>query len=724
MLLTIDNLTYRYKGLARPALDGVSFSASSGEYLAVLGANGSGKSTLARCITGLIPPDSGDVRVLAPDRIPSALVFQSPGDQIVAETVELDIAFGPENIGLDRELIRERVAAAMDDFSLIPLADAGTNNLPTGGKQLLALAGVLVLNPAVLVLDEPTSMLTQTVKGELLARIGRFHLEGGTVIHITHDLEEAFLADRILVMNDGVLAFDGTPIEFSTMDKELLSSWGLSPRIPERTGHRRADTARAPVPLACRELTCGPLRGFSAEFPAGSITAITGESGSGKTLLLETLAGLRAPTDGTVESAPGQAVALAVQESEASLFEEFVADDVAFGPRNMGLSGRGLVERVSLAMDMSGLPFGEFADRRTFTLSGGERRKAALAGIIAMNTPVILLDEPSSALDIRSRGQLLALLSNLASEGRTVVFTTNRPEECRIADQVLELPVPAVGVPADFSSDGGKKRRGSSTRGQQALERLRSGSRGSYVKLDTPIHRLSPLSKYLLAFSGVAAALAVQGWPWLVLAIALSFIPAFMSRIPASRLLKGFLKILPWLVLLSVLQYLFSPGSLLFLFFLLRFALLYLPLSVFVFSASHTEIMYGMEDLLAPIRLLGLPARDVSLVTGIVFRFIPLLYGEAERIVGARAVRQAGAVSRRGPIRRIQSMASLFIPLILRTLIRAERLAEAITARYYGSGKHTRYLVWKTGFAQRSMTLVAMVLAGALIALSYYLGAP
>lgn len=716
MLLTVDKLTYRYKGLARPALDGVSFSASSGEYLAVLGANGSGKSTLARCITGLLMPDSGSVNVHTRDRIPSALVFQSPGDQIVAETVELDIAFGPENIGLERERIGERVRQAMDDFSLSPLADSETNGLPTGRKQLLALAGVLVLDPAVLVLDEPTSMLTQSVKGELLARIGRFHRDGGTVIHITHDLEEAFLADRILIMNDGVLAFDGPPVKFAALGKDLLASWGLSTRMPAQRSLR--DSGPGPAPLSCRDLSFGPLKGFSAAFPAGSITAVTGESGSGKTLLLEMLAGLRAPDSGAVES--DQAAALAVQESESSLFEEFVADDVAFGPRNMGSSGKDLVQRVSLAMDKSGLPFGEFANRRTFTLSGGERRKAALAGIIAMNTPVILLDEPTSALDIRSRGQLLALLVSLAAEGRTVVFTTNRPEECRIADQVLELPEPPPGVSADGMGvpAGGKRTRVSATRGQQTLERLRLGARGSFVKLDTPIHRLPPLFKYLLVFSGVAAALAVKDWPWLILALALSCVPAYASRIPASRLLRGFLKILPWLVLLSVMQYFFLPGSLLFLFFLLRFALLYVPLSVFLFSTSHTEIMYGMEDLLSPLRFFRLPARDASLVTGIVFRFIPLLYGEAERIVGARTVRQAGAVGRRGLIWRVQSMASLFIPLMLRTLTRAERLAEAITARYYGSGKHTRYLVWKADPAQRALAFAAVAVAIALIILS------
>jgi hypothetical protein len=127
------------------------------------------------------------------------------------------------------------------------------------------------------------------------------------------------------------------------------------------------------------------------------------------------IAGLRFSPEGAVERDASATVAMAVQESESALFAEFVSDDVAYGPRNEGLSGSALVDRVRFAMDLVGLPFGDFAERRTFSLSGGERRKAALAGIVAMETDIVILDEPTAALDPVSRAQVLRLIGDLRS---------------------------------------------------------------------------------------------------------------------------------------------------------------------------------------------------------------------------------------------------------------------------------------------------------------------
>ena len=140
-----------------------------------------------------------------------AMVFQSPQDQIVAETAELDVAFGPENIALPREEMHSRVASALDLFSLLTLAKAPTGSLTSGQKQHLALAGVHAMNPSLLVLDEPTSMLAPLARESLLSYLARFRDSGGTILHVTHDLDEASRAGRIIVLDDGRLAFDGTP---------------------------------------------------------------------------------------------------------------------------------------------------------------------------------------------------------------------------------------------------------------------------------------------------------------------------------------------------------------------------------------------------------------------------------------------------------------------------------------------------------------------------------
>ncbi len=727
MALSIKDLSYTYPNGARPAVDSVSLDVASGEYLAVLGANGSGKSTLARCVTALIAPDSGTVSIDSGHRVPTALVFQSPGDQIVAETVEIDVAFGPENLGIPRDRMYVTVPAAMAEFGLEPLARDATHSLTSGRKQRLALAGATVLDPGILVLDEPTSMLSPAARSTLLEYLDRVHSGGMTVIHITHDLDEAARAGRIVVMGDGRIAFDGPPDAFSRLPPAELERLGLRSAGESAPAPARSTKGASPL-IACKDVSLFSIRDLSLEILPGTVTAVMGESGSGKTLLLELLAGLRVPETGTVDRAAGASSALAVQESESSLFAEFVADDVAYGPRNQGLTGRALLDRVESAMGMVDLPFDRFADRRTFSLSGGERRKAALAGIVAMDADVTLLDEPTSALDVRSRSALMALILRLRAAGKTVVFTTNRAEECALADAVVSLPSPGARSPLEASpaspvAGGRTRERAASralTRDQAALERLRTGALSGGPRAETALHRLPPALKYVCAFSPVVAALAVSGVPWLVALIALETIPLVVARYPPRRLAFGLLKIVPWLLVFAVIQYLIAPDLAYAINFMLRFLALYFPLVTFTFVASHTEIMYGMEDILAPLKALGFPVRDVSLVIGIVFRFIPLLYDEAARISTARIIRGAGAG--RGLKATVQSMASLFVPLMLRTLTRAERLAEAVTARYYGVGKNSRYLHWKTRVGHLILGISVPAIAVLLIVASAHFG--
>lgn len=737
MMLSVKDLEYSYPSSGKIALRSVSFDVGASEYVAVLGANGSGKSTLARCIVGLLAADSGLIHIDAPvfavsAQVPSALVFQSPSDQIIAETVELDAAFGPENLGLDREEMRRRVRASLDAFSLTPLASEPTHSLTSGQKQHLALAGVAALKPSLLVLDEPTSMLSEKARASVLSYLDRYHGEGGTVFHITHDLSEASRAQRVLVLDDGQLVFNGAPDALFSVSSSELEKWGLRGAADNtflamgkktlKNDERNFDFS--PV-LECEGISIGPLKNFSLKLARGTITAIIGESGSGKSVLLEILSFLRVASSGFVRYAEGESSALAVQESEASLFAEFVADDVGFGPQNKGVVGEALVTRVTDAMNLTGLPFETFADRRTFSLSGGERRKAALAGIVAMDASIIFLDEPSSSLDTRSRSNLMNLLRGLKAEGKTVVFTTGRSEECAIADIVIELPPPEN--PGQSAWDMEKNESDSPdpkslTRDQLALEKLRKGAMGAYRNIDTPIHRLPPLGKFILVISCITAALSILVWKWLAAVIVLECVPLLVSRYPLKKMIIGILKILPWLVFICVLQYFFAPGTMAYFVFILRFIALYIPLCLFTFVTAPTEILYGMEDFLFPLRIARFPVRDASLVTGIVFRFISLLYGEAARITSARIIRGAGARRKKGLFGAVSSMASLFVPLVLRTLTRAERLAQAITARYYGNGKSSRYVQRKITAGQVLLSLIFPALAGALIFLSFYFG--
>ncbi|HKL86185.1 MAG TPA: ATP-binding cassette domain-containing protein [Treponemataceae bacterium] len=695
-IATIENISYTYPGSEKPAISSLSFALEEGGYLAILGENGSGKSTLVRCIAGLLEPENGTTVIQKKEGfVPSALVFQSPGDQLVGETVELDIAFGPENLGLSQVEMNERVNSSLSQFALSSFSNVAVQDLSSGTKQHLALAGVIALNPSLLLLDEPTSMLSPQARVSLLDFLDHFHSLGGSIIHITHNLEEACRADSVLVLNDGVSVFSGTPNLLLSLPSVQMLEWGLAGEAVE-SGEaiesvlcvKQIDFLKPLV--SCSKLNFGPVQDLSFNIMPGTITAVTGESGSGKTALLSVLAGLTSAEAGSCVLSEGTSVALAVQESEASLFAEFVADDVAFGPRNKGLRGKELQTRVRWAMEMAQIPYEEFAERNTFSLSGGERRKTALAGIIAMDSDLVLMDEPTSALDTRSRSALLFSLKKLRNSGKAVVFTTNRMEECDIADSVIHLHSTTT-IPETY-------------------------------RIETPLQKLVPLLRYILTLIPITTALLLRGWLSLVFLISIELIPVFISRYSVKKLIKGIVSILPWLIILAVLQYIFFPEMHRAITFVIRFIALYIPLVLFIHICSHTEIMYGMEDLLLPLRIVRFPVQDAALVTGIVFRFVSLLQEESSRIIAARKMRGAGLKKKENIAEKITTLASLFVPLVIRTLTRAERLAQAIQARYYGFGKKSRYMHWKVTALHIVLILVAALTATALVYLSFNSG--
>ncbi len=239
------------------ALRSVSLSVAPGESVAVLGANGSGKSTLALLANGLRLPREGSVLVDGMDtsdgahvwdvRIRVGLVLQNPDNQIVATTVEEDVAFGPENLGVEPELIRERVARALETVGLGGLEGREPHHLSGGQRQRLAIAGALALEPAYLVLDEPTAMLDLQGRADVLGVLDTLRERGTGILHITHHLADAARADRVVVLDRGEVALSGTPVE--VFAEESLSSLGLAaPPIGELADALRA--AGVPVPAA------------------------------------------------------------------------------------------------------------------------------------------------------------------------------------------------------------------------------------------------------------------------------------------------------------------------------------------------------------------------------------------------------------------------------------------------------------------------------------------
>lgn len=520
-LIELHSVDYHYENSARPALQDISLSVDEGEYLALVGNNGSGKSTLVRLFNGLRLATSGTV--LAAGKNPAeranlqyirrtiTIVFQSPTDQIVSSCVEEDVAFGPSNLGLSQAEIEVRVQKALQAVSLLKYAKRPTRFLSGGQQQKLAIAGALAMQPRCIIFDEATSMLDPKTRASVLSLMKQLSEQGIAIIHVTHDMDEAIQAGRIIALDKGRLAYDGKPEGFFTAgDKtqplslaeslglelpsvlKLARNWGLTLPLnstyqdmakqlvaaagQEKAGHSvtganagNSLSQKSPKPLnnvsfsaQTEAIRYGNVRfsylsGATNEvlalddvsflIPKGTLVAFVGMTGSGKSTALQLANALLKPVSGDVfvfgrntreKSVDLKALRMnapfSIQRPESALFEAHAADDVAFGPRNQNLKGQALVRRVETWMNRAGLPYSEFRDRLIKTLSGGEKRKLALAGVFALESETLLLDEPGAALDPGSRASVFSLLEHLHEQGKTILFATHSMDEAIQAD--------------------------------------------------------------------------------------------------------------------------------------------------------------------------------------------------------------------------------------------------------------------------------------------------
>ena len=531
------------------ALSALNFSIEAGSFVCILGHNGSGKSTLAKLFNALQLPTEGTILVsgmdsreeknIFPIRREVGMVFQNPDNQIIASVVEEDVGFGPENIGLPTDEIWQRVNNALSAVHMEAYRLKSPNHLSGGQKQRVAIAGTLAMEPKTIVLDEPTAMLDPSGRKEVLESVLELKRKKGiSIILITHYMEEAVDADRILLMDSGKLVMDGSPrevfqnverlkeyrmdvplitelahklqkkgfpIEKTILKKEELEEElfklkeegfflqenftaselpGLSEPSSEKL---HADDYIVEVNHLSAIFQEGTamesfaLKDLSMKIRRGSLTAVIGHTGSGKSTLVQHLNGLIKAKSGEIfvsfrENPPlvksGKSflffkgkktviekkgrlslseegfdyralrfkVGLVFQYPEYQLFEETVLLDVMFGPLNQGKSRE---DAEALAKDaLASLGIGEeLYAKSPFELSGGQKRKVAIAGVLAMGPELLILDEPTAGLDPAGRDELFEEIAGLRKNyAMTILLVSHSMDDvARYADEVLVL---------------------------------------------------------------------------------------------------------------------------------------------------------------------------------------------------------------------------------------------------------------------------------------------
>jgi energy-coupling factor transport system ATP-binding protein len=511
-LLEVERVTFRYRRATEPALRDVSLSLEAGEVLLVAGPSGCGKSTLIRAINGLIPHAypgelTGSVRIEGRKTAELRLreiarvvgtMLQDPAKQIVGSTTESEIAFGPENLGIARETILARIGEVIDLVGIDRLRGRETAALSGGELQLLAMAGTLVMQPGLLVIDEPLANLDPLAAHHLLALLRRLADGGHGVVIVEHRVEEALelRPDSVLYLDDGRTKYQGPldgflavadpesvrlPFEVilarerarPTDDSRDEYIEAAGPRVDEPAETAESAVAHSPARLELRELDVElgsrpVLHHLSAALGSRETVAILGPNGSGKTTMFRTAMGLVRPSAGQVlvdgRDTAGRAVAalatvfgFVFQSPSQMLFARTIRDELLFGPRNLGLPVTDpdllcheVLRRTALDEVVQSL------DRPPLTLSFGQQKRLALAIGLTLSPATLLLDEPSAGQDHATAARFMAEV--LAIPGLESIYFVTHDVDLALthADRILVLrdgEVAADGPPLEVVKD-------------------------------------------------------------------------------------------------------------------------------------------------------------------------------------------------------------------------------------------------------------------------------
>ena len=505
--LKVDLLRFKYENSLTDIFNALDFKIEKGEFVGLMGRTGAGKTTLMMLLNGLIPhfiegDFEGNViantmntqryRVQTMARF-IGLVLQDPETQIFGITVEKDVAFGPSNLAFGKEKIREVVGKSLKAVGLEGYEKRMTSELSGGEKQRLAIAGVLAMEPEILVLDEPTSELDPAGREEIYKLLSGLKKKGDITILVSgHDTEEMLeYADRIIVLDNGQKVWEGNP---KTLFKDVVLTKRIGIRPPEvaeignclkECGLLNQDSIfinkneflqftkshftsfkisnnglekdysikNTPTSIETKDLSFNyrqknsALKELNIKIQKGEFVALIGKNGAGKTTFSKQLNGLLRPTSGTVfingndisqltTAQLSKEVGYVFQNPDHQIFSATVYDEVEFGLKKMNLSEKIRSTRINSALEFVGLE--KFKNRHPFTLGKGERQKLAFATVLAMEPKILIIDEPTTGQDWDGTNKMMVMLDKLHKHGHTILMIThNMLLAAEYADRVI-----------------------------------------------------------------------------------------------------------------------------------------------------------------------------------------------------------------------------------------------------------------------------------------------
>lgn len=755
--VSLQKVRFSYDGGKTWILDGIDLEIAYGQRIAIIGKNGSGKSTLAKIIAGLSSPDSGivtlcGIKVFEANNVDSkayqkaresiGALFQSPEDQIVTTVVEDDVAFGLENLCASKEFMKKNISNALRAVNMENHRFSDPSNMSGGQQQRVAIASSIATKSKLLVLDEPTSMLDSCAKEDVNKLFDKLQASGTTIVQVTHKISECKNADRILMLENGKLRdvslleldeffTEKSPavIESKSMTENAENSNIASSNIASKNKHDSNKTNKniaieiSNLRLSYSKNQTPILCDYSLSVKSGEIVAIMGKNGCGKSTLAKAICALIKYDSGSIcvngikiseKTSKSQMreirknIGYVMQLPEQQLFAQTVFEDVAYGPKNFGLEGRELHSRVLNAL--KSLHIEHLAQKSPFELSGGQQRLAAIAGILACNPKILVLDEPTAGLDFEYEKIVLKILSDLHNKGVTIIVITHDLNEAKaLGARIITL-------------DSRKKKEIQEHAQDEKLENAsENGSENKNKSLLSLFNtRIILISCLILMFS----AFSITNFYQLGILALSTLALIFLARISPIKLLLSwhmFIAIFVFSGMFNLLvvhsgRGLFRIGPLLItddgikfaILFASRFSLVILIGSIIVLTISQTRLTEACASIISPLKSVGLPSQEIALIMSLALRFLPTLSKEAESVALAQIAR--GGNIKDGSIKkRLRAITSLIVPGFASVIRHANTLGLALDSRCYVPGAKRTHLhtekIHIKDFALLSVTL-------------------